>query len=134
MSYMSTLTNLEVTKTGPSMLPWRVVVKTGPSSGTIIAHHRTKRNAMSAAMAVDHLPWEWFYTRIEDAAEADATVVSLPTSEVAAAAVRIERLQHDVEAMRSLIVALNPEIVARFGHGGAIEMDIRKGLRPRELA
>jgi hypothetical protein len=101
-----------------------VVIDTGPAAGMSIAGARLKRDAEADADRLAGEPWAHLYPTVKAAAESDGVL----TATVPIAELRIERnellkLRRDNEAMRRMLVELNPAIVERWGQGGAMVTD-----------
>lgn len=123
---MTDLVNLKVEKLS-STSRWQVLVQGGPCDGMRVGYsHDLKRDAVAAAESLDHLPWKHVQMSLERAAEVDEVVVAVPTMLVQTAVERLARLEQENALYRTFIIDLNPEIIARFGHGGAMEIDRRK--------
>lgn len=125
---MTDLVNLKVEKASSSSR-WQVLVQGGPCDGMRVGYsHPLKRDAVASAESLDHLPWQHVQMSLEHAAKVDDVVVAVPTMLISNIMERAERLEQENALYRSLVIDLNPEIISRFGHGGAMEVDRRKKL------
>lgn len=131
MEATAQLKNLSVTKDSNSNWPWLVVINEGSCAGLAVAPGcRLKRDAVDLALSLDDLPWNLLELSLYRAAAVDRALVAVLPVDLKLTLSRLARVETELAAHHSLVMDLNDEVIARYGHGGAMELDRRR----REIA
>lgn len=97
--------DLEITKDGPTVTPWRVRITQGPSIGALVAYgFRTKRAAQERLDEVAHLPWG----QLRQTTDTDDPIVTVPTQIMRDMAADLAKAHRELAAYR--LVALHIDL------------------------
>lgn len=109
---------------------WTMFITSGPGENLRVGPTwPTKAAARHQAGLLAHLPWEHLHLTVDNAlamGQQSEPICTVPRTELVSLAGRLETAERELRAHKSLVLDLNDEIVARFGHGGALELERRR--------